>query len=82
MGDLGKIIAATSFEWLPKVQKIAKSGHTDGDQLISAENIEEKWHPELVHYCPNTPIILIGNQVDRREEVNESGHPKETRQPF
>ena len=27
--DLGKIIVATSFEWLPKVQKIAKSGHTD-----------------------------------------------------
>ena len=30
VGDLGKIIVATSFEWLPKVQKIAKSGHTDG----------------------------------------------------
>ena len=26
--DLGKIIVATSFEWLPKVQKIAQSGHT------------------------------------------------------
>ena len=30
VGDLGKIIVATSFEWLPKVQKIAKSGHTGG----------------------------------------------------
>ena len=28
VGDLGKIIVATSFEWLPKVQKYAKSGHT------------------------------------------------------
>ena len=28
VGDLGKIIAATGFEWLPKVQKIARSGHT------------------------------------------------------
>ena len=26
--DLGKTIVATSFEWLPKGQKIAKSGHT------------------------------------------------------
>ena len=26
VGDLGKIIGATSFEWLPKVQKIAQSG--------------------------------------------------------
>ena len=29
VGDLGKIIVATSFVWLPKVQKIAKSGHTE-----------------------------------------------------
>ena len=26
--DLGKMIVATGFEWLPKVQKIAQSGHT------------------------------------------------------
>ena len=28
VGDLGKIIVAIGFEWLPKVQKIAQSGHT------------------------------------------------------
>ena len=28
VGDLGKIIVATSFEWLPKKQKIAQPGHT------------------------------------------------------
>ena len=28
-GNLVKIIVATSFEWLPKMQKIAHSGHTD-----------------------------------------------------
>ena len=28
MGNLGKIIAATGFEKLPKVQKIVQSGHT------------------------------------------------------
>ena len=28
VGDLVKIIVAKGFEWLPKVQKIAKSGHT------------------------------------------------------
>ena len=31
-GDLGKIIVATCFKWLPEVQKIAQSGHTAGDQ--------------------------------------------------
>ena len=30
VGNLGKIIVATSFEWLPKVQKIVQSGHTGG----------------------------------------------------
>ena len=28
VGDLAKIIVATCFEWLPKLQKIAQSGHT------------------------------------------------------
>ena len=28
VGDLGKLIVAKSFEKLPKVQKIAQSGHT------------------------------------------------------
>ena len=30
VGDLGKLIAAKGFKKLPKVQKIAKSGHTVG----------------------------------------------------
>ena len=33
VGDLGKFIVAKCFEWLPKVQKIAQSGHTG--QLLS-----------------------------------------------
>ena len=28
VGNLGKIIVATGFEWSPRVQKIAQSGHT------------------------------------------------------
>ena len=33
---MGKIIVATGFEWLPKVQKITQSGHTAG-QLVMAD---------------------------------------------
>ena len=29
VGDLGKLIVAKGFKKLPKVQKIARSGHTD-----------------------------------------------------
>ena len=32
VGNLGKIIVATGFEWLPKVQKTAQSSH-NGLQL-------------------------------------------------
>ena len=28
VGNMDKIIVATGFEWLPKEQKIARSGHT------------------------------------------------------
>ena len=30
VGDLGKLIVAKGFKKSPKVQKIARSGHTDG----------------------------------------------------
>ena len=33
VGDLGKLIAAKGFKKLPKVQKIAKSGHTDHEMF-------------------------------------------------
>ena len=41
VGDLGEMIVATSFEWLPKVQKIAQSGHTGqetDDQEVMSSN--------------------------------------------
>ena len=34
VGDLGKLIAAKGFKKLPKVQKIAKSGHTIHNTLM------------------------------------------------
>ena len=37
VGDLGKIIVATNFEWLPKVQNITQSGHTGDNTHLSHE---------------------------------------------
>ena len=34
--DLGKIIVGTGFEWLPKVQNIAQSGHAGCDSQFRA----------------------------------------------
>ena len=35
-----KIIVATGFEWLPKVQKIAQSGHTGGGTHLSVSIVK------------------------------------------
>lgn len=35
---------------------------------VCAENIPEKWTPEVKHFCPNVPIILVGNKKDLRQD--------------
>ena len=32
------------------------------DSPDSLESIPEKWTPEVEHFCPNVPIILVGNK--------------------
>ncbi|KAI1727217.1 ras family domain-containing protein [Ditylenchus destructor] len=36
------------------------------DQIDSLRSIREKWIPEVKHFCPNTPIIIVGNKKDIR----------------
>jgi Ras family protein A len=38
------------------------------DSTDSLENINEKWYPEVKHFCPNVPIILVGNKKDLRND--------------
>lgn len=40
------------------------------DSPDSLENIPEKWTPEVKHFCPNVPIILVGNKKDLRHDPN------------
>ncbi|KAK7479927.1 hypothetical protein BaRGS_00028835 [Batillaria attramentaria] len=40
------------------------------DSPDSLENIPEKWTPEVKHFCPNVPIILVGNKKDLRNDAN------------
>ena len=36
----------------------------------SLVNVEQKWMPEVKHYCPNVPIILVGTKKDLRNDEN------------
>jgi len=36
----------------------------------SYENVKEKWVPEILHHCQKTPFLLVGTQVDLREDTN------------
>ena len=34
----------------------------------SFENVMEKWFPELRHHCPDVPCMIVGTQVDLRDD--------------
>ncbi|KAF7232280.1 hypothetical protein EG68_08664 [Paragonimus skrjabini miyazakii] len=38
------------------------------DSPDSLENIQEKWTPEVKHFCAKVPIILVGNKKDLRND--------------
>lgn len=35
----------------------------------SFENVSKKWYPEMAHYCPGVPFILVGTKCDCRMEA-------------
>ncbi|XP_052267401.1 ras-related C3 botulinum toxin substrate 1-like isoform X2 [Dreissena polymorpha] len=46
----------------------------------SFENVQAKWYPEVLHYCPRTPIILVGLQLDLRNDHETIEKLKRNRQ--
>ncbi|KAG1962000.1 cell division cycle 42 like 2 isoform X1 [Pimephales promelas] len=36
--------------------------------LSSFENVKEKWVPEITYYSPKTPFLLVGTQIDLRDD--------------
>lgn len=49
----------------------------------SYRSVSLKWVPELVHFCPNLPIILVGCQTElRSDEKTLGGLRKQGQQPI
>ena len=43
------------------------------DSQDSFDNIIKVWIPEVKNYCPNIPIILLGNKINLRARTNNDG---------
>ncbi|VDN00472.1 unnamed protein product, partial [Onchocerca ochengi] len=42
----------------------------------SLKSLEEKWIPEIRHFCPDVPILIVGNKKDIRNEENQEDRKK------
>eukprot|EP01090_Pellita_catalonica_P000933 TRINITY_DN10667_c0_g1_i1.p1 TRINITY_DN10667_c0_g1~~TRINITY_DN10667_c0_g1_i1.p1 ORF type:complete len:204 (-),score=32.74 TRINITY_DN10667_c0_g1_i1:107-673(-) len=51
---------------------------------ISLENVKEKWSPEVNHFCPDIPKLLIGTKSDLIKEHSKTDEivSEETAQHF
>ncbi|KAI6019692.1 P-loop containing nucleoside triphosphate hydrolase protein [Pisolithus orientalis] len=38
------------------------------DFPVSLGNVQDKWYPEVAHFCEGTPLILVGTKIDLRRE--------------
>ncbi|KAF5319272.1 hypothetical protein D9619_008819 [Psilocybe cf. subviscida] len=38
------------------------------DFPTSLSNVLDKWYPEVSHFCPSTPLLLIGTKTDLRTD--------------
>ena len=61
MRDLGKLIVAKGFKKLPKVQKIAQSGHTACGQSFTKSYSKVKWMG-MLNFCSYALWAMWGMQ--------------------
>lgn len=42
------------------------------DSPLSLEHAVTRWAPEIKHYCPNVPVVLVGLKSDLRKPINNT----------
>ncbi|EGW34693.1 uncharacterized protein SPAPADRAFT_57749, partial [Spathaspora passalidarum NRRL Y-27907] len=40
------------------------------DNIVSLHNVKEIWFPEVNHFCPGIPIILVGTKSDLHSDID------------
>ncbi|KAK7039529.1 small GTPase Cdc42 [Favolaschia claudopus] len=43
------------------------------NSLDSMLHIRDKWVPEIRHFCPNVPFLIVGTQTDLRDQPSVTG---------
>jgi len=46
-------------------KKILQKKKLENKSLIA---FKSKWHPEITHHAPGTPMILVGTKIDLRDD--------------
>ncbi|KAL9979226.1 hypothetical protein ACROYT_G016857 [Oculina patagonica] len=77
----GKMVEIASWDTIgqrnPHFDRFRPGSYPNTDVILmcfsidspgSLENVPEKWVPEMSHFCPNIPIILVGNKKDLRDD--------------
>ncbi|KAI7860458.1 small GTPase-binding protein, partial [Circinella umbellata] len=44
------------------------------DQPTSFKNVQDRWLPEVTHFCENVPKLLVGTKIDLRENKARIAH--------
>lgn len=40
------------------------------NNLVSLQNVKDMWYPEINHFCPGIPIILVGTKTDLTQTID------------
>lgn len=40
------------------------------DNLVSLQNIKDTWFPEINHFCPGVPVLLVGTKSDLNQLID------------
>lgn len=40
------------------------------NNLVSLQNVKDMWYPEVNHFCPGIPVVLVGTKMDLEQTID------------